>query len=124
MSYIHLKNVRAVGDKLLEHSSILKNIYEEIKVIEGSLTTTSYIDEAMYLMKECEGELEEQALILRQLGSCLLEVTQIYEDTENKIADYYNLEVIENPKTEFGLCKITGLEEYEYLLTFRQEEGV
>lgn len=123
MSYIHLKNVRAVGDNLLEHSSILKNIYEEIKVIEGRLSTTSYIDEAMYLMKECEGELEEQAIILRQLGSCLLEVTQVYKDTENKIADYYNLEVIENPKTEFGLCKITGLEKYEHLLTFRQEEG-
>ena len=119
MSYIHLKNVRAVGDNLLEHSSILKNINEEIKVIEGSLTTTSYIDQAMYLMKECEAELEEESLTLRQLGSCLLEVTQIYEDTENKITDYYNLEVIENPKTEFGLCKITGLEGYEYLLNFR-----
>lgn len=124
MSYIHLKNVRAVGDDLLEHSSILKNIYEEIKVIEGSLTTTSYVDEAMYLMKECEAELEEESLTLRQLGSCLLEVTQIYADTENKISDYYNLEIIENPKTEFGLCKITGLEEYEHLLTFRKKVGM
>ncbi len=119
MSYIHLKNVRAVGDHMLEHSSILKNINEEIKKIEESLKTTSYMDEAMYLMKECEEELEEECLTLRQLSSCLLEVTRVYEDTENKIADYYNLEVIVNPKTEFGRSKITGLDEFRHLLTFR-----
>ena len=120
MSYIHLKNVRAACDDLLEQTSTLKQIYEEIKKIEMSLSTTSYIENAMYLMKECEGELEEEALTMGQLSNCLLEVANVYEKTENKIADCYNLEVIQYPKTTFGISKITGLEEFENLLTFRR----
>lgn len=123
MGYIQLKNVRAVGDKLLEQTSGLKNINEEIKEIENSLRSTSYVEEVLHFIDQCEAELEEEILTMKQMGDCILDISQIYDQTESKIADMYDLEYVQYPKTQYGISKITGLDQYKDLLAFRKTGG-
>lgn len=120
MSYIELKSVQAAGDRLLEQTSILNNISEELNQIEQSLRATSYIEEPLRLLKDCRHKMEEETHTLNQMGECLKEVSQVYRETEDKITDMYNLDHIEYPKTQFGVSQITGLDEYKEFIIFRR----
>lgn len=118
MGYIDLKVVQAVGERLLEQISILQNLREELRQTKKRIKDMAYMEEALYLLRKSEREIEEEIQSLQNFVQCLESVSNIYRTTEDRIADVYNLEQIVYPKTEFRTSRISGLDGYEHLLEF------
>lgn len=119
MGYIHFEIVQAAAEGLLGQLSILNNIKEEIIRAEQILGQMDYMGDTLYCLKKSRREIDEQIRVLRESAGCLLEITQAFKETEQRISDVYNLETIQYERTRFDTSIISGLEPFEHMLVFR-----
>lgn len=118
MRIINLKGVQAIDGRLLEQIYFLKKILEELEQTECLVREMSFTRKTVQLLNKGKKEIEEEIQTLQQMVGCLQSVREIYTETEQRIADMYDMERIVYPKAVFGRSTITGLDGLEELLPF------
>ena len=121
MSYIDLKLVQAAGDRLSGQISILRSLQEELARTEQKIKDMAYTEEVLYDLKKAREELAGDIDILNSFVRCIEEAQDVYQGTEQRITDVYDLERVIHPETVFGTSRITGLDKYESLLVFQRK---
>jgi len=124
MNSIHLERVQAAGEWLLGQMLVLEDMIEELERIKRIISEMSFTEETEILLKKSQEELETEIRTMRQMSECLSDVVMTYGKTEQKIADLYNLETTRNPRTRFGVSRITGSFGYKSLACLKNYFGI
>lgn len=118
VSYIDLKCVQAVEIGLLEQLSILEKIWNELQSVETEIRSNPYIEETARVIRRNGEEIEDELRNLRELAVCLQNVRELYQKTEQKITEVYDLDVTIFPKVEFGVYRIAVEKKWESKIYF------
>ncbi|MDO4617056.1 MAG: hypothetical protein Q4B03_06325 [Lachnospiraceae bacterium] len=118
MTRIHIRQIRETIENLKEQINGLRRIEERLAELEKQISPAQNKEAVQQTLALGRTSVEENIRILFSMASALEEVYSAYTDTEKRITDRYNLDTIVYPATEFGISKITGLDEYDDLMPF------
>lgn len=120
MNEVNLKKVQAAQNELPEQIFMLQDMLVKMEETGFILNQMSYMEESVSYIKQAMQEITEEIEILLQMQVCMEEVLQLYRETEQRIADTYDLERISYPRTEFGRNRTESMAAYRYLFFWKE----
>ncbi len=118
METVDLKYLRIMEERIQRQIAVLRRLSGEVEQTEEGIRHLSYMEEPKQRLRESKKAMDENIQTLVSMASVLREVCQKYQGTEERIADQYNLDVVIYPETRFAASRITGMEEYQFLMPF------
>lgn len=122
MSTIYLERVQTAAERLSEQISVLREMRDELNQARLRIQEMAFTQQTVVMLEQSGKELEEEIVTLQRMKECLDEIVRIYEKTEARITDVYDMEQICYPRTDFRVSRIMGLERYVSLMPFRMED--
>lgn len=118
MGFIDLQKVRAVSGQLLEEKLKLAEWKGQLLLSKQRIQAESYTNQAVVLLAACIALMDEEIESMGLLAGGLEQVCGCWQETEEKIADCYNLDTVRYPRADFAPSRITGFENCSHLLLF------
>lgn len=118
MGYINLKNINAIEERLHKQIAVLRFLCGDIGKAEEKIKHMSYMTKTKQALMRSKEALDANIRTLTSMTMVLEKVRLEYQQTEARITDRYNLDIVIYPETRFEISKITGMEAYQSLIPF------
>ena len=117
-TYVDLKHLLLIEEQLQKQISVLQHQCEEIWQLQKRIKNMSYMDNSRNILIKTKEFLNENIRVLTSMALVIKTVHVEYMRIEEKITNYYNLDNVFYPETQFSISRIAGLDGYQSLMPF------